>query len=80
MLTQYIEAAMKKARYEILPDDHTYYGEILGFQGVYANESTLEDCRSELRDVLEDWILISVSRRLPLPMVDGIVLKVNEVV
>ena len=80
MLTQYIEAAMKKGRYEILPDDHTYYGEIPGFQGVYANESTLEDCRSELRDVLEDWILISVSRRLPLPMVDGIVLKVNEVV
>ena len=78
MLTQYIEAAMKQARYEILPDDHSYYGGIPGFQGVYANQDTLEDCRNELRDVLEDWILISVSRHLPLPTVDGIVLKAEE--
>ena len=80
MLTQYLEAAMKKARYEILPDDHTFYGEIPGFQGVYANEPTLEECRNELRSVLEDWILISVSRRLPLPVVDGTTLKVGEAV
>lgn len=71
---------MKQARYEILPDDHSYYGEIHGFQGVYANQDTLEDCRNELRDVLEDWILISVSRRLPLPAVNGIALKVSETV
>ena len=40
MLTEYIEAAMKKARYEILPDDHSYYEEIPGFQGVYANAAS----------------------------------------
>lgn len=28
MLTSYIKAAMSQARYEILPDDGTYYGEI----------------------------------------------------
>ncbi len=80
MLTDYIEGAMKKARYEILADDHSYYGEIPGFQGVYSNAETLEECRKELREVLEDWILIRVSRHLALPIVDGIELKVGEAV
>lgn len=47
MLTDYVQAAMRRATYEIL-DDGTYYGEIPGFQGVYANAKTLEACREEL--------------------------------
>lgn len=35
MLTDYIQAAMHKAHYEILEDDRSYYGEIPGFQGVW---------------------------------------------
>ena len=64
-------AALHKARYEILADDGSYYGEIPGFEGVYANATTLEACRDELRDVLEEWILFRVSRNLSLPVVDG---------
>lgn len=79
MLTSYIRAAMRQAKYEILPDDHSYYGEIPGFQGVYANAGTLEECREELESTLEDWILFRVSRNLPLPTVDGIKLEVAEV-
>src|SRR5262245_1854078 len=41
MLTEYIQAAMRRATYEILPEDKTYYGEIPGFQGVWANADTL---------------------------------------
>ena len=80
MLTEYLEAAMRRANYEILPDDDTFYGDIPGFEGVYANSDNLETCRSELREVLEEWILISISRHLPLPVIDGIDLKVKEVV
>ena len=47
MLTEYIRTAMARARYEILSDG-TFYGEIPGFQGVYANADTLETCREEL--------------------------------
>lgn len=79
MLTKYIRAAMSKARYEILPDDGTFYGEIPGFNGVYANADTLEACRNELEEVLEDWILLSVSLHYSLPHVDGIQLTVGEV-
>ncbi len=79
MLTKYIRAAMRQATYEILPDNGTFYGEIPGFQGVYANADTLEDCREELEEVLEEWILFRVSRNLPLPVVDGIEIKIREV-
>jgi predicted RNase H-like HicB family nuclease len=80
MLTKYIKAAMSKARYEILPDDGTYYGEIAGFNGVYTNADTLEECRDLLKEVLEGWILLRVSFHFPLPVVDGIELPVGEVV
>jgi predicted RNase H-like HicB family nuclease len=79
MLTEYIRAAMNKARYEILPDDGTFYGEIVGFDGVWANADTLEACRKELKEVLEGWILLRVSLHWPLPVVDGIALPVEEV-
>ena len=71
MLSEYLAAALRKAHYEILPEDSTYYGEIPGFDGVYANSATLEACREELREVLEEWILLRVSRNLPVPVVDG---------
>ena len=76
MLTDYFEAAMKKANYEILLDDKSYYGSIPGIQGVWANSPTLEGCREELREALEDWVMISISRHLPLPKVDNIELKI----
>jgi predicted RNase H-like HicB family nuclease len=71
VISLYLGAALRRARYETLPDDGSFYGEIEGFDGVYANAATLEDCREELREVLEEWILFRVSRNLPLPVVDG---------
>jgi len=79
MLTNYIRAALHQARYEILSDDQSFYGEIPGFDGVYANAATLEACREELAEVLEEWIFFRVSKSLPLPAVDGIELTVKEV-
>ena len=80
MLTEYLEAAMRRANYEILPDDNTFYGDIPGFDGVYANSDNLETCRSELKKVLEEWILFRLSRNLPLPIVDGVELRIKEAV
>lgn len=77
MFTDYVSAALRQARYEILSDDHSYYGEIPGFEGVFANAASLEACREELRSTLEDWILFRVSRQLPLPVADGIELTVG---
>lgn len=66
MLTKYIIAAMHKATYEILSDG-TFYGEIPGFQGVYANADTLESCREQLQEVLEGWIILGLRLRHPMP-------------
>ncbi len=79
MLTSYIEAAMVQARYEILSDDGSFYGEIPGFTGVYANAAKLEECRNLLEEVLEEWILLRVSRNLPLPAAGGIELTIKPV-
>lgn len=77
MISEYVAAALRNARYEILSDDKSFYGEIQGFDGVYANALTLEACREELREVLEEWILFRVSRNLPLPIVDGLELTIR---
>ena len=58
MLTAYITAAMTRARYRII-DDGTYFGEIPGLRGVWANAKTLEACGAELQEVLEDWLVVS---------------------
>lgn len=79
MLLEYIGAALRHAKYEILPDDASYYGEVPELTGVYANAASLEDCREQLREVLEEWLLFRIHRNLPLPAVDGIELKIKEV-
>lgn len=72
MLTSYINAAMRQATYEILSEDGTYYGEIPGLQGVWANAATLAACQEELQEVLEEWILFRLANHLSLPTVAGI--------
>ena len=62
MLSKYIQAALRHAKYEILADDGTYFGEIPDCNGVYANSGTLEKCREELREVLEEWVLFEFIR------------------
>ena len=78
MLTTYLNAALRHARYEILADDGQYYGEIQECNGVYASAATLELCREELEEVLEEWVLFRVHRNLPLPVIDGVELAVRE--
>ncbi len=79
MLTAYINAAMRKAHYEILPDGEGYFGTIDGLQGVWANADTLEACREELQEVLEEWIVLGLKMGHQLPVIDGVELNVREV-
>ena len=79
MLRDYMRAAMHRARYEILPDEGTFYGEIPGFDGVYSEGDTLEACRDELEEVLEEWIFFRVSRSLPVPELEGLELRIRKV-
>lgn len=79
MLKRYIQAALQQAKYEILTDDASFYGEIPICNGVYANAPTLEECREQLEEVLEEWILFRIYKDLALPVINGIELTIKEV-
>lgn len=68
MLSAYIQAAMDRARYEYLPDDRLYYAEIPELPGVWASADHEEDLATELREVLEGWIVLGISLHHPLPI------------
>lgn len=68
MLTEYIDEALRRARYELIDDpEGPFYGEVPELPGVWASGKSLESCRARLRDVIEGWILLSVKRSLPIP-------------
>ena len=78
MLIQYLKTGLRKAHYEILSDTGDYYGEIAECNGVYATAASLEACRDELEEVLEEWVLFRLHRNLSLPIIDGVELTVKE--
>ena len=78
MLTEYFDAAMRKAHYEIMEDDEGFWGEIPGFDGLWAAAPTLEECREELFSTLQDWILLGVALHHELPVVDGLNIRVGQ--
>lgn len=78
MLTKYIDAAMRMARYKILSEDGSYYGEIPGLQGVWANADTPEQCKDELQSGLEDWIMFTLELGQAIPDVNGVSLSTKE--
>ncbi len=67
MIREYIEAALRRAHYELIEDEEPFYGEVPGLQGVWATGRTLEECRQNLIEVVEGWVLIRLSRGLPIP-------------
>lgn len=73
-MADYIEAAMREARYEVL-EDGTWYGEIPGLQGVWADADTREQSRNDLEEVLEEWIYLRLSKTLTIPPIGGVVIK-----
>lgn len=77
MLITYIQNAMRLAKYEIL-EDGKYYGEIPGFEGVWAQAENLETCRDELQSALEDWLILGLRMGHKLPVVAGIELVPTE--
>jgi predicted RNase H-like HicB family nuclease len=67
MITEYIEAAMSKAKYEIINDEEPYYGEVPELEGVWATGKTLEECRKNLAEVIDGWIVVRLKKGLPIP-------------
>jgi predicted RNase H-like HicB family nuclease len=71
MLTEYIQAAMRQAKYELM-ENGKYFGRISSCRGVWSESETLEACREELQSTLEDWLLLGLQLGHKLPVIDGI--------
>ncbi len=78
MLLRYIQAALEQAHYEMIEDEEPFYGEVVALSGVWATGKTLEGCRRNLAEAIEDWVLFSVAQGLPVPLVNDVAIHVPE--
>jgi predicted RNase H-like HicB family nuclease len=69
MIKEYIEAALSRAKYEIIDDDEPYYGEVPELEGVWASGKTLEECRRNLAEVIDGWLVIRLKKGLDIPAI-----------
>jgi predicted RNase H-like HicB family nuclease len=67
MIIEYINAALNRAKFEIIDDEEPYYGEVPELPGVWANGKTLEECRHNLAEVIDGWLVVRLRRGLPIP-------------
>lgn len=77
MLIDYIKVSLKKAEYKKL-EDGSWYSDIPDFAGVWANGNSVEECRDELQEVLEEWLILKIRDNDPIPIVNGLDLKITE--
>ncbi len=70
-LSDYINQALASAVYDKL-EDGTFSGRIPACKGVIAFGSSLRECEDELRSTLEDWLLVGLKMKHPIPVIDGI--------
>ncbi|HEY3380879.1 MAG TPA: hypothetical protein VGK32_03880 [Vicinamibacterales bacterium] len=66
MITNYISEALHRARYSVV-DGGVFCATVPGLPGVIATADSLENCRDHLAEVVEEWVLVRVSRGLSVP-------------
>ena len=67
MLLDFLSHQLKRAHYETIDRGARYYGSIPGLKGVWATAPTLEECREQLLEVLEGWLIVRFKKNLPVP-------------
>ena len=78
MLKEYTDNAIEDAAYKKL-DDGSWFAEIPGFEGVWANAATVEACRKELIEVLEEWLILKFRDHEQVPVAHGIDINIKVV-
>ena len=78
MLLQYIQTALEGAHYEIIQDQEPFYGEVPPLAGIWATGKTLEECRRNLAEAIEDWVLFSIAKGLPIPALGQVAIHLPD--
>ena len=77
MIIEYINKLLEKAQYKKL-EDESWFAEIPGFNGIWANGASVELCRKELGEVIEEWLLLKIKDGDSIPDIDGIQLAFHN--
>ncbi len=59
-------------------EDGTFCGTVTNLRGVVAMAGTLERCRDELAEVVEEWVLVRVARGLSVPAIGGETVRIRK--
>ena len=76
MITSYLAAALNRAQYSMI--EGGFCATVPGLRGVIATAPTVEACRSQLAEVIEEWILIRVARGLKVPSLGRATVRVRR--
>ena len=76
MISSYIDRALHRAQYEKV-DDNEFCATVPGLRGVIATGRTLEQCREQLAEVIEEWVLVRVAQGLSVPRIGGMTVEVK---
>jgi predicted RNase H-like HicB family nuclease len=77
MLVRYIDTALRRARYRHMEDD-SFCATVPGLRGVVALGRTVEACRDQLAEVVEEWVLIRVARGLKVPPLGRVRVEIKQ--
>jgi predicted RNase H-like HicB family nuclease len=72
LLDDYIDAALRTARFEKIEKGARVYAELRAFPGAWADGKTRDEAAKTLRQVLKGWIKLQLERREPLPRLKGV--------
>ena len=77
MITRYVDGVLRRARYRQV-DGAVFCATVSGLRGVIATGPSLEACRDDLAEVVEEWVLVRVARGLRVPALDGVTVSVKK--
>lgn len=77
MITKYVGKALERARYEKL-EDGSFCATVRGLRGIVAVGRSVKQCRDQLAELVEEWILVRISRGLVVPRLGGISVRVRR--
>jgi predicted RNase H-like HicB family nuclease len=76
MITRYLDEAMRRARYT--GKAGAYSATVPGLRGVIAHARSLEACRNQLLEVIEEWVLVRIAHGLPIPRLGRATVRVQK--
>ena len=66
-MVKYVETMLRQADYKFDKETKSWCASVDRLPGAYAQADTIEDVRSELAEVIEEFVFISLQEGHPLP-------------